>query len=59
MYGEYLKHLIFFIVAPIEVLFILSPLAFDGLHDLLYFCCITLVPEVIKENITFHVICCL
>ena len=33
MYGEYLKHLIFFIVVPIEALFIASPLAFDGLHN--------------------------
>ena len=33
MYGEYLKHLISFIVAPTEVVFIASPLAFDGLHD--------------------------
>ena len=33
MYGEYLKHLISFIVAPTEALFIASPLAFDGLHD--------------------------
>ena len=32
MYGEYLKHLISFIVAPTEVLFIASPPAFDGLH---------------------------
>ena len=32
MYGEYLKYLISFIVAPTEVLFIASPLAFDRLH---------------------------
>ena len=33
MYGEYLKCLISFILAPTEALFIASPLAFDGLHD--------------------------
>ena len=33
MYGEYLKHLISFIVAPTEALFIVSPPAFDGLRD--------------------------
>ena len=33
MHGEYLKHLISFIVAPTEALFIASPPAFDGLHD--------------------------
>ena len=49
MYGDYLKHLIFLIVAPIEVLFIPSPLAFDVLYDSLNFCCMTLVPKVIKE----------
>ena len=49
MYGEYLKHLISFTVAPIEVFFIPSPLAFDGLHDNIIFCCTTLVLEVIKE----------
>ena len=54
MYGKYLKHLISFIVAPIEVFFIASPLAFDGLHDNINFCCVTLVLvlEVIKEITT-------
>ena len=33
MFGEYLKRLISFIVAPTEGLFIASPPAFDGLHD--------------------------
>ena len=33
MYGEYLKRLISFIVAPTEARFIASPPAFDGLHD--------------------------
>ena len=33
MYGEYLKHPISFIVAPIEALFIALPLAFDRLHN--------------------------
>ena len=33
MYEEYLKHLIFFIVAPTEALFIASIAAFDKLHE--------------------------
>ena len=33
MYGEYLKHFISFMVAPIAVLFSPSSLAFDRLHD--------------------------
>ena len=33
MSGEYLKLFIYFIVAPIEKLFILSPPAFDGLNS--------------------------
>ena len=42
MYGEYFKHLIFFVVAPTEALFIPSPLVFDGLHNEI-FCCMALV----------------
>ena len=42
MYGEYLKHLIFFVEAPTEALFIPSPLVFDGLHNEI-FCCMALV----------------
>ena len=33
MYGEFLKWHISQLVAPIEVLFVASPLAFGGLHD--------------------------
>ena len=51
MYRNILKHLISFIVAPIEVLFIPSPLAFDGLHDDKYFCCMKLVSEVIIKKL--------
>ena len=50
MYGEYLKRLISFIVAPTEVLFIASPLAFEGLHDdIKLFVVRRLYLEVIKE----------
>ena len=49
MYGEYLKYLISSIIAPIEMLFIPSPPAFDGLHDDIIFCYKTLLLEVIKE----------
>ena len=45
------KQLISFIVAPIEAFSIPSPLVFDGLHDDMI-CCMTLVPEVIKEIAT-------
>ena len=54
MYGKYLNHLISFIVASIEVPFIPSSPAFDGLHDdvhfLLYVTYTTV--EVIKEIAT-------
>ena len=50
MYGEYLKCFIFFIVTPIKALFIPSSLVYDGLHYNI--CCMTLVPEVIKEITT-------
>ena len=49
MYGNYLKHLISFIVVPTEVLFIPSTPEFYKLHNDIIFCCTTLVPEVIKE----------
>ena len=39
-----------YLVAPIEALFILSPLAFDRLHNGIIFCCMTLVPEVIAST---------
>ena len=52
MHGEYLKCIIFFMVVPIKVLFILSPLAFDRLCSNVNFCCMTVVPEVIKETVT-------
>ena len=52
MYGEYLKCLISFTVTPIEVLFIPSPFVFYRLHDDIIFCCIALVPEIIKEIAT-------
>ena len=50
MYGKYIKCLISFIVAPIETLFIPSPLAFDGLHNNINFYCTTFV--LIKEIAT-------
>ena len=49
MYGDYLKCLISFIVAPNGAFFILSPLAFDRFHDDINFCCMTFPPEGIKE----------
>ena len=53
MYGEFSKWHISQLVAPIEALFVASPLAFGGLHDdINFFCCEAIVPEVIKEIAT-------
>ena len=52
MYGKFLKCLISQLMANIEALFIPSPLEFDRLHDDIIFCCVTLLPEVIKEVTT-------
>ena len=53
MYYFYLDIFISFMVAPTEVLFIPSPLAFNRLHDDNYnFCNMIVVPEVIKEIAT-------
>ena len=48
MYGEYLKLLISFIVAPIKVIFIPSPQALQRYN----FCYMILVQKVIKEIVT-------
>ena len=52
MYGEFLKWHIFQLVAPIEVLFVASPLGFGRLHDDIIFCHEAILPEVIKEIAT-------
>ena len=49
MYGEYLKHLTSFIVATTEALYIPSSLAFDRLHNDVFFSCMKLVLVVIKH----------
>ena len=49
MYGEFLKWHISQLVAPIEVLFVASPLGFGGLPDDINFCHEVILPEVIKE----------
>ena len=52
MYGEFLKSHISQLVAPIEELFVASPLAFGGLHDDIIFCHKAILPELIKEIVT-------
>ena len=52
MYGELLKWHISQLVAPIEALFVASPLAFGGLHDDIIFCREVILPGVIKEIAT-------
>ena len=53
MYGEFLKWYISQLVAPIEALFVASPLGFGGLHDdIIFFCHEAFLPEVIKEIAT-------
>ena len=49
MGNTYLKCLISFIVAPTEVLFIASHLAFDGLHDNIKIFIVRGFTKVIKE----------
>ena len=52
MYGEFLKWHISQLVAPIEALFVASPLAFGGLHNDINFFCEVILLEVIKEIAT-------
>ena len=53
MYRNFLKWHIFQLVAPIEALFVASPLGFGGLHDdINFFCREAILPEVIKEIAT-------
>ena len=49
MYGEFLKWHVSHLVAPIEVLFVASPLGFGRLHDDINFCREAILLEVIKE----------
>ena len=53
MYGEFLKWHISQLVAPIEGLFVASPLGLGGLHDdIIFFCCEAILLEAIKEIAT-------
>ena len=51
MYGEFFKWHISQLVAPIEALFVASPLGFGGLQDV-NFCREVILPEVIEEKAT-------
>ena len=52
MYGEFLKWHISQLLAPIEALFVASPLGFGGLHDDMFCCREAILLEVIKETAT-------